>query len=207
MGWECVTLKATESNQFQWSTAKIHKKKLITHVISSLPTTKLENCIETAVFADKKEGNAFINAFSSCCCCCWCCCWCKPPDLVRKYTCVTWPALRCSIILCQDRVQRSAAFKAAEVCCSRLQHHTLLQQKPGRMFANSRRARAHSHGHARDYRHGHVCDYYHGHKKHIIGIAHGYSHGHARYILAVSMTLSMGTQKFTILSIGIILVI
>ena len=159
MVWECVTLKATESNQFQWSTAKIHKKKLITHVISSLPTTKLENCIETAVFADKKEGNAFINAFS------WCCCWCKPPDLVRKYTCVTWPALRCSIILCQDRVQRSAAFKAAEVCCSRLQHHTLLQQKPGRMFANSRRARAHSHGHAHDCRHGHARGYYHGHKK------------------------------------------
>ena len=34
---------------------------------------------------------------------------------------------------------------------------------PGRMFANSGRARAHSHGHA----HG----YYHGQKKHIIGIA------------------------------------
>ena len=31
-----------------------------------------------------------------------------------------------------------------------------------------------------------------------MGIAHGYSHGHAHYILAVPMTLSIGTQKFTI---------
>ena len=49
------------------------------------------------------------------------------------------------------------------------------------MFANSRRARAHSHGHAHDCRHGHARGYYHGHKKHIIGIAHGYSHGHVHY--------------------------
>ena len=72
------------------------------------------------------------------------------------------------------------------------------------MFANSIRARAHSHGHAHDCRHGHAHGYYHGHKKHIIGIAHGYSHGHAYYILAVPMTRSMGTLEFTILSIGII---
>ena len=36
---------------------------------------------------------------------------------------------------------------------------------PGGMFANSRRARAHSHGHAHDCRHGHAHGYYHGHKK------------------------------------------
>ena len=64
---------------------------------------------------------------------------------------------------------------------------------PGGMFANSGRARAHSHGHAHDCRHGHARGFYHGHKKHIIGIAHGYSHRHAHYILAVPMTLSMGT--------------
>ena len=67
---------------------------------------------------------------------------------------------------------------------------------PGGMFANSIRARAHSHGHAHDFRHGHAHGYYHGHKKkHIIGIAHGYSHGHAHYILAVLMTFSMGTKE------------
>ena len=64
------------------------------------------------------------------------------------------------------------------------------------MFANSIRARAHSHGHAHDFRHGHAHGYYHGHtKKHIIGSAHGYSHGHAHYILAVPMTFSMGTKE------------
>ena len=68
---------------------------------------------------------------------------------------------------------------------------------PGRMFANSRRARAHSHGHAHDCRHGHARDYFHGHKKHIIGIAHGFSHGHAHFILAVPMTLSMGTTAIS----------
>ena len=62
---------------------------------------------------------------------------------------------------------------------------TGVRQGPGGMFANSGRARAHSHGHAHDCRHGHARGYYHGHKKHIIGIAH--------YILAVPMTLSMGT--------------
>ena len=36
---------------------------------------------------------------------------------------------------------------------------------PGGVFANSRRARAHSHRHAHDYSHGHSRDYYHGHKK------------------------------------------
>ena len=66
---------------------------------------------------------------------------------------------------------------------------------PGRMFANSGRARAHSHGHAHDCRHGHAHGYYHGHKKYIIGIAYGYSHGHAHYILAVPMILSMGTLE------------
>ena len=68
-----------------------------------------------------------------------------------------------------------------------------LAHLPVCMFANSGRARAHSHGHAHDCRHGHARGYYHGHKKHIKGIAHGYSHGHAHYILAVPMTLSMGT--------------
>ena len=80
---------------------------------------------------------------------------------------------------------------------------------PGGMFANSIRARAQSHGHAHDCRHGHAHGIGHGHKKTYLGIpmgiAHGYSHGHAHYILAVPMTLSIGTQKFTILSISIIL--
>ena len=66
---------------------------------------------------------------------------------------------------------------------------------PGGVFANSRRARAHSHGHAHDCRHGHAHGYYHGHKKNTLGIAHGYSHGHALYVLAVPMTLSMGTPE------------
>ena len=35
------------------------------------------------------------------------------------------------------------------------------------MFANSIRARAHSHGHAHDCRHGHAHGYYLGHKKNI----------------------------------------
>ena len=66
---------------------------------------------------------------------------------------------------------------------------------PGGMFANSIRARAHSHGHAHDCRHGMPMAITMGTKKHIIGIAHGYSHGHAHYILAVLMTLSMGTPE------------
>ena len=60
------------------------------------------------------------------------------------------------------------------------------------MFANSIRARAHSHGHAHDCRHAHARGYYHGHKKYIIGIAHGYSHGHANFTLAVPMAFSTG---------------
>ena len=36
---------------------------------------------------------------------------------------------------------------------------------PGGMFANSIRARAHSHGHAHDCRHAHARGYYHGHKR------------------------------------------
>ena len=56
---------------------------------------------------------------------------------------------------------------------------------PGGMFANSIRARAHSHGHAHDCRHAHARGYYHGHEKYIIGIAHGYCHGHAHFTLAV----------------------
>ena len=63
---------------------------------------------------------------------------------------------------------------------------------PGGMFANSIRARAHSHGHAHDCRHAHARGYYHGHKKYIIGIAHGYSHGHANFTLAVPMAFSTG---------------
>ena len=56
------------------------------------------------------------------------------------------------------------------------------EEDPGGMFANSGRARAHSHGHAHDCRHGHAHGYYHGHKKYIIGIAYGLRHGHA-YLL------------------------
>ena len=63
------------------------------------------------------------------------------------------------------------------------------------MFANSIRARAHSHGHAHDCRHAHARGYYHGHKKYIIGIAHGYSHGRAHSTLAVPMALSTGTTE------------
>ena len=48
-----------------------------------------------------------------------------------------------------------------------------LRPPPGRMFANSIRARAHSHGHAHDCRHAHARGYYHGHEKYIIGNAHG----------------------------------
>ena len=47
-----------------------------------------------------------------------------------------------------------------------------LTMGPGRMFANSIRARAHSHGHAHDCRHAHARGYYHGHKKYIIGNRH-----------------------------------
>ena len=47
------------------------------------------------------------------------------------------------------------------------------RDRPGRMFANSIHARAHSHGHAHDCRHAHARGYYHGHKKYIIGNAHG----------------------------------
>ena len=69
--------------------------------------------------------------------------------------------------------------------------------KPGGMFANSIRARAHSHGHAHDCRHAHARGYYHGHKKFIIGIACGHSHGHAHFILAVPVALSIGTPDPT----------
>ena len=67
------------------------------------------------------------------------------------------------------------------------------------MFANSIRARAHSHGHAHDCRHAHARGYYHGHKKYIIGIAHGYSHGRAHSTLTVPMALSTGTPDLTLL--------
>ena len=69
------------------------------------------------------------------------------------------------------------------------------QLGPGGMFANSIRARAHSHGHAHDCRHAHARGYYHGHKKYIIGIAHDYSH----FTLAVPMALSTGTTDPTLL--------
>ena len=62
------------------------------------------------------------------------------------------------------------------------------------MFANSIRARAHSHGHAHDCRHAHARGYYHGHKKYIIGIVHGYSH----FTLATSNnTITFSDQLWT----------
>ena len=79
------------------------------------------------------------------------------------------------------------------------QFFSLEKTTPGGMFANSIRARAHSHGHAHDCRHAHARGYYHGHKKCIIGIAHGYSHGHAHFTLAVPLALSTGTPDPTLL--------
>ena len=48
------------------------------------------------------------------------------------------------------------------------------------MFANSGRARAHSHRHAHGCRNGHTHGSYHGQNDHTIGIAYWMHRGHAR---------------------------
>ena len=73
---------------------------------------------------------------------------------------------------------------------------------PGGVFANSRRARAHSHRHAHDYSHGHARGYYHGHKKtHCIGMPMALVMGMPvattmrtkKYVIGVPVPLVMGT--------------